>query len=172
MLGTIRITVFRGIDGSTLSVRWVGHVVAFFVSPIHRKERLSANIGVISNIWVQIARRLVVASNRGNRLSNNTLGRVRDIALEGSHVHLVSTTDGVVNPKPCANALAHWTCREIRNVESLECSCGAILDYGHDNKILRSDITKIGLVGNTQGTACNISALGRMKVRRPLRARV
>jgi hypothetical protein len=107
-------------------------------------------------MWIQIARREAITSNRCYRSANHTFGSVSNVALERRHVNLIATTNGVVYPKPSADALAIWTSREIRNIEGLECSCGAILDYRHNNKIIGFYVINIGLVGNSQRTASNI----------------
>jgi hypothetical protein len=126
MLGTIRITIFMRIDGGTLFISRVLHIVAFEICPIHRSEWFVANSGGVTPMRVQIARRFSITSNRCYRGANHTFGRVSHVALEWGHVHLIGTTNGVVNPKPGADALAIRTGREIRNIERLKCSCRAI----------------------------------------------
>jgi hypothetical protein len=108
-----------------------------------------ANGGGIAPLWVQIARRVTIASNGRNGFADYTAGSVSNVALEGRHVHLIGTTDGVVDPKPRADAQVVGTSREVRNIERLECASGTILGYRHDDKIIGFYIPNIGLIRNS-----------------------
>jgi len=164
VLGTISETVLSGVDGSTLRVGWVGHIVALVVSPVHGLLGLVAHNGLVAPVGVQVAWGLSITSDRGLRRANNTLGWVGDVALEGGHVHLVSSSDRIVDPEPCANALAVGAGREVGNVEGLKCASNAVAGSGHDDEILGLDGVHVGFVGNAQGTSCNVSALRGVEV--------
>jgi len=172
VLRTIGVSILCGVDGRTLGVRWVEHVHAFSVSPIHRLEWFLTCSSLVSPVGIQIARGLTVTSNRRYGFANNTLGGVSNVALERCHVHLISTADGIVNPEPRAVALAIRASWEVRNIERLKRAGRTILRHRKDDEVFWVNIPHIRLVGNTKSTSRDVRTLWGMEVGGPFRTSI
>jgi len=103
---------------------------------------------------------LSVTSYGGYGFADDTLGGVGDVALEGGHVHLVSSSDAVVYPEPCANAFAIGAGGEVRNIEGLESASDTIAGNRHDDEIFGLDRFDVRFVCNTDGAPTYIITLG------------
>lgn len=166
MLSSIRESVDGIVDGRALRVGWHSHVVALVIGPVHRLLGLGAHSGRVSPVGVQVTGGLTITTNRGDGLGNVSLGGIGNVALERSHVHLISATDRVVDPEPTAHAQPIGTGRQSGDVESLELASNAVVDNGEDDEIRRLHVTLLGLVCNSESTSCNIGVLGGVDVGR------
>lgn len=93
---------------------------------------------------VEVARRMSITTLRSSVGSANLEGGgVLNVALEGSHVHLISATDGVVDPEPRANAFAVRTSWKSGDVEGLELTRNAVSYDGNDDKVGGLNITDV-----------------------------
>jgi len=126
VLSTIKEPILSRVDRSALGVGWVSHVVALVVSPVHWLLDFVAGGSLVSPVRVQITSGVSVTSHRGLGFANHALRCVGDVALERGHVHLVSSSDGVVDPEPRANALSVGACGEVRDIKSLESTSNTI----------------------------------------------
>jgi len=135
VLGTIGESIVVLEYGGALGVYRVSHVVALVVGPIERLEGLGADGGRIAPVGVQVAGGLAITTDGGNGLANNPVGWVLDVALESGHVHLVGSTNGVVDPEPSADALAVGAGRKGRNIEGLELASNAVMDDREDDEV-------------------------------------
>jgi len=166
VLGSVPVPVGLVVDGGTLGIGWVHHVIALVVGPVHGVQDLGASVGPVAPVGVQVARGLPITTNGSDGLADGQLGGVGHVALEGGHVHLVSASNRVVDPEPTAHAEAIGASREVGDIESLELAGNAIVDNREDDEILRLHITLLGLVGNTQSAPSHFRVLGGVDVSR------
>jgi len=157
VLGTVWETIGSVVDWSALEVGGVGHVISFIVRPVHRIECLGAHAGPGPAGGVEVAHGLVVAAKGSGRSGDGVGGGVLDVALEGRHVHLIGTSNRIMDPEPRANTLPAGTSRKRRDVESLELTSDAVVDHTNDDEVGRRDGSDGGLVGNSDSTTCHIS---------------
>jgi len=102
VLGAISKTVCVVVGGCALGVSGVLDVVSLIVSPVERVLDWGAHFCGISKLGEEVAWGLAITTHGRDRLANHALGGVGDVALECCHIHLVSATDGIVDPKPRA----------------------------------------------------------------------
>jgi len=149
VLSTIKETILSGINWGALRVGGVSHVVALVVGPVHGLLDFVAGGSLVSPVRVQIASGVAITSHRWLGFANHTLGGVGDVALEGGHVHLVSSSDGVVDPEPRANALSVGACWEVRDIKSLEGTSNTVAGDRHDYEVLWVDSLDVRFVCDT-----------------------
>jgi hypothetical protein len=153
VLGTFGESVGVVVDWSTLGIGGIEHVVTLVVGPVHGVQRLRTSLGDVPPLGVEVAGWFSIAPNGGGRGGDGEGGGVLDVALERGHVHLVSTSNGIVDPEPGAYTLAVRACREGGDVEGLELARNAVVDGGDDYEVSGSDVGYVGLVGDSEGTS-------------------
>jgi len=156
VLGSLLESVVGIVDGGTLGVSDLGHVVTFLLHPVH------GDLGALD------ARLTVVTSSGGLSVAVvDGLGISTDvghIADEGSHVHLIGSSDGLVDPEPRAHALSVGACGQVGDLEVLELSGGTVVNDGEDDKVIGLDIVLVALVSDTEGTTGNVLTVRSVQV--------
>jgi len=139
-------TVENRIGGSKLS--GFGHVVSFQVLPVHWVSRSTSTVGwIVAFSW---------CNSIGKIDSNSIRSHSSNIASKGSHVHLVRTSNGFMDPEPRAHASSVGASGKIGDFERLNLSGNTIVNNGEDDEIFRLHIQMVGFVGNSPGTSRNI----------------
>jgi len=156
VLSSLLESVVGVVDGCALGVSLLGHVVSLLLHPVHGD--LGSGYALLS----------VVASLRDS-CSSKVYGLgvgsdVGDVAHKGGHVHLVGTSDGLVDPEPSAHALSVRASGEVGDLEVLELSGGAVVYNREDDKVAWLDLVLVALVRDSPSATGYVFARGSVHV--------